>query len=71
MTPKEQIREAFKRALLHTTRALAAQPEVEVSFGGDHAQVQGKSAKIPLPARIIDKASAAIARGEADAARPS
>jgi len=68
MTPKEQIREAFKRALLHTTRALSAQPEVEVAFGGEHASVQGKSARIPLPARNIDKTAAAIARGEADAA---
>jgi cobaltochelatase CobT len=68
MKDKEQIREAFKRALLHTTRALSAQPDVEVAFGGEHAQVQGKSARIPLPARVIDKASAAIARGESDAA---
>ena len=68
MTPKEQIREAFKRALLHTTRALSAQPEVDVAFGGDHASVQGTAAKIPLPARVLDKGAAAIARGEADAA---
>ncbi len=65
---KEQVRDAFKRALLHTTRALSAQRDVEVAFGGDHAAVQGKSARIPLPARILDEASAAIARGESDAA---
>ncbi len=65
---KEQIRDAFKRALLHTTRALSAQRDVEVAFGGDHAAVQGKSARIPLPARVLDPASAAIARGESDAA---
>ncbi|GJL94413.1 MAG: cobaltochelatase subunit CobT [Hyphococcus sp.] len=68
MTPKEQIREAFKRALLHTTRALSSQHDVEVAFGGEHASVQGKSARIPLPSRIIDDQSAAIARGEGDAA---
>jgi len=68
MTPKEQIREAFKRALLHTTRALSAQHDVEVAFGGEHANVQGKNARIPLPARVIDSAAAAIARGEGDAA---
>ena len=68
MTPKEQIREAFKRALLHTTRALSAQSDVEVAFGGEHAQVQGKSARIPLPARNIDPETAALARGESDAA---
>ncbi|MEO1240787.1 MAG: cobaltochelatase subunit CobT [Pseudomonadota bacterium] len=68
MTPKEQIREAFKRALLHTTRALSAQPDVEVAFGGEHAQVQGHSARIPLPGRNIDPETAALARGEGDAA---
>lgn len=68
MMSKEQIRDAFKRALLHTTRALSAQRDVEVAFGGDHAAVQGKSARIPLPARVLDPASAAIARGESDAA---
>lgn len=68
MTPKEKAREDFKRALLHATRALAAQHDVEVAFGGEHATVQGKSARIPLPARKLDRASAAIARGEGDAA---
>jgi cobaltochelatase CobT len=68
MKDKEQIREAFKRALLHSTKALSAQRDVEVAFGGEHAAVQGKSARIPLPARVLDKDSAAIARGESDAA---
>lgn len=68
MNDKEQIRESFKRALLHTARALSAQHDAEVAFGGDHVQVQGKSARIPLPSRVIDKESAAIARGEGDAA---
>ncbi|MEM9494524.1 MAG: cobaltochelatase subunit CobT [Pseudomonadota bacterium] len=68
MTPAEKLREAFKRALIHTTRALSAQPEVDVAFGGEHASVQGRAAKIPLPARVLDKGAAAIARGEGDAA---
>ena len=68
MTPKEQLREAFKRALLQTTRALSAQHDVEVGFGGEHASVQGKQARIPLPARQLDSETAAIARGEGDAA---
>ncbi|VAW02925.1 Aerobic cobaltochelatase CobT subunit, partial [hydrothermal vent metagenome] len=57
-----------RRALLHTTRALSAQHDVEVAFGGEHASVRGKNARIPLPARVIDAESAAIARGEGDAA---
>jgi cobaltochelatase CobT len=68
MTTKEQIRESFKRALLHTTRALSAQRDVEVAFGGEHAHVQGNAARIPLPARNIDPETAALARGEGDAA---
>lgn len=68
MTPKEKIRDNFKRALLHATRALSAKPDVEVSFGGDHAQVTGRQARIPLPARLLDPNAVAVARGEADAA---
>ncbi|MBI1364716.1 MAG: cobaltochelatase subunit CobT [Alphaproteobacteria bacterium] len=68
MTPKEKIREDFKRALLQTTRALSAKKDIEVAFGGDHASVQGKKARIPLPARVLDPEAAAVARGEADAA---
>ncbi len=65
MTPKERAREEFKRALVQTTRALSATPEVEVTFGGERASVSGRSAKIPLPARIIDREAAMVARGEA------
>lgn len=68
MTPKEQQRENFKKALLHTTRALSAHTDVEVAFGGEHASIHGKSARIPLPARQLDRKAAAIARGEGDAA---
>jgi len=68
MTPREKAREDFKRALVQTTRALSSQAEVEVAFGGEHASVSGKQAKIPLPARVLDRDAAMIARGEADAA---
>ena len=68
MTPKEQIREAFKRALLHTTKALSAQRDIDVGFGGEHASIQGNTARIPLPSRDLDAVAAANARGEGDAA---
>jgi cobaltochelatase CobT len=68
MTPKERAREDFKRALIQTTRALSSLPEVEVSFGGEQASVSGRAAKIPLPARVIDRDAAMVARGEADGA---
>lgn len=68
MTPKEKAREDFKRALVQTTRALSSLPEVEVAFGGEHSSVSGRQAKIPLPARVLDREAAMVARGEADAA---
>lgn len=68
MTPKEKAREDFKRALVQTTRALSQISEVEVTFGGEHASVSGRQAKIPLPARNIDREAAMVARGEADSA---
>ncbi len=67
-TAKERAREDFKRALLQTTRAISATRDAEVSFGGDHASVMQKTAKIPLPARVLDRDAAMIARGEADSA---
>jgi len=67
-TAPEKLREEFKRALLQTTKALSALPDVEVGFGGDHASVVGNQAKLPLPARILDRKAAMIARGESDAA---
>ncbi|GGD06635.1 cobaltochelatase subunit CobT [Aquisalinus flavus] len=60
--------EAFKRALIHTTRALSSQEEVDVSFGGDASSVVGKKARIPLPPRKLSREAAAIARGQADIA---
>jgi cobaltochelatase CobT len=68
MTPKEKAREDFKRALVQTTRALSALPDVEVAFGGERANVSGRKARIPLPARALDQDAAMIARGEADSA---
>ena len=68
MNRQELIREAFKRALLHTTKAIAAHEEADVTFGGDHPHVSGHTARIPLPDRQINKETAAITRGEADAA---
>ena len=68
MTSKEKAREDFKRALLQTTRAIAAVDDAEVAFGGDHPSVVGKNAKIPLPARVLDHDAAMIARGQSDAA---
>ena len=68
MASKEQKRESFKKALLHATRALSSHADADIAFGGEHATVQQKSARIPLPARQLDRKAASIARGEGDAA---
>ena len=64
----ETPQEAFKRALVQTTRALSAEDEVDVGFGGDKPMVAGKKARIPLPPRKLSPEVAAIARGQADIA---
>ncbi|MGV6802314.1 MAG: cobaltochelatase subunit CobT [bacterium] len=56
----------FKRALTHTTRAISAEDEVEVEFGGNKTHIAGRKARLPLPSRHITEYEAAILRGEAD-----
>ncbi len=60
--------DAFKRSLAAATRSLAAQPEVEVAFGGERPVVRGKRARIPNPPRKFTDPAVAIARGLADGA---
>ncbi|MCI5046995.1 MAG: cobaltochelatase subunit CobT [Aquisalinus sp.] len=68
MSNGETPKEAFKRALTQTTRALSADPDSEVGFGGDRPVVNGNKARIPLPARKLSPEAAAVARGQADIA---
>lgn len=63
-TPSERL----KRLLGQTTRALAADPDAELRFGGERAQVSGTEAKIPLPPRKLDPKKLSICRGQADSA---
>jgi cobaltochelatase CobT len=58
----------FKRLLSQTTKAIAANDEAEVSFGGDRPEVVGGRARLPTPPRRLDAARVAISRGHADAA---
>ncbi|WOI54532.1 cobaltochelatase subunit CobT [Parvularcula sp. LCG005] len=58
----------FKRVLAQTTRAIAADPESEVTYGGDQSRVTGRSARIPMPPRRLDDERVAIARGFGDGA---
>src|SRR5688572_7539935 len=60
--------EAFRHALAGATRALAADPEVEVSLTSDAPSTSGKAVKAPMPGRTLSEREVAEARGFADAA---
>ena len=68
MSDAQSPAEHFKRLLGQTARALAAEPETELKFGGEAVRVTGQEARIPVPPRRLDKLKLAISRGQADAA---
>ncbi|NRA29689.1 MAG: cobaltochelatase subunit CobT [Parvularculaceae bacterium] len=68
MEQNETPNERFKRVLAQATRALSAEPEAEVKFGGDQPSVEGAEARLPLPPRRLDNKKVAVSRGHADAA---
>ncbi len=53
---------------MQTARALSADKDAEIGFGGDRTVVTGKKARIPQPPRKLSPETAAIARGQADIA---
>jgi cobaltochelatase CobT len=68
MADKDNPVETFRHALASATRALAGEPEAEVSFTGDAPSAAGKSIKAPLPGRQLSERDIVEARGFADAA---
>ena len=62
--------EPFKRALASCTRALARQPELEITFSADKPSLltspEGVKARLPEPPRKPNPREAAIVRGLAD-----
>lgn len=62
----EPTAESFKRATASTLRALAADAEVQVSFGGGGVDAQGKTARVGLPASKLRGSDRARVRGGAD-----
>jgi cobaltochelatase CobT len=64
---KEAPNEPFKRAVTGCLRAIARQPELEVSFAAERPGLVGGKARLPEPPRKIGKHDAAIVRGHADA----
>ena len=64
---KEAPTEPFKRAVAGAMRALARKPDLEVAFAAERPGMMGGKARLPEPARKLNRAEAAIVRGHADA----
>jgi cobaltochelatase CobT len=56
----------FKSALTGTARALAREPELEVSWTADAPGQNGTALRLPMPGRSLPRAQAMEARGFAD-----
>ena len=67
----EAPQEPFKRAVAGCMRALAKAPDLEVSYAPERPSLirsgEGPKARLPEPARKLDRREAAILRGHADA----
>jgi cobaltochelatase CobT len=63
---KEAPNEPFKRAVTGCLRAIARQPELEVSFAAERPGLMGNKARLPEPPRRLTPHDAAIVRGHAD-----
>jgi cobaltochelatase CobT len=63
---KEAPNEPFKRAVSGCLRAIAHQPELEVTFAAERPGHVGGKARLPEPPRKMNREDAAIVRGHAD-----
>jgi cobaltochelatase CobT len=59
--------ENFKHATQSTARALSGLDDVEVSFGGNLAEMSGRFIRLPSLPKTLDEKNTAIIRGMADA----
>ena len=61
--PRSGPAEAFKEALTQATRAIAANPNIAVTYGPDPPGLSGETAHLPEPSRVPTKAEVAAIRG--------
>ncbi len=59
--------EPFKRAVGMAVRALAGEPELEVTYSTEPPALQGHKARLPLPSRNLPPHEVAVVRGAGDA----
>ena len=60
------LSEPFKKALTHSTRALAEDPELEIAFGAEGPKIEGHKLVLPHPPRDLAPKQAQQIRGIAD-----
>ena len=58
--------EEFKRVTASTLRALADEGELDVTFSAGTPNVNGKTVRLPLPGRALDRDQISLLRGTAD-----
>ena len=58
--------EPFKRAVETAVRALAGEPELQVSYSAEPPQLTGQKARLPLPSRNLPAKEVAVVRGAGD-----
>jgi cobaltochelatase CobT len=66
VTKPESPSEPFKRAVGTAVRALAGEPELEVTFSAEPPALRGLKARLPLPSRNLPPHEVAIVRGAGD-----
>lgn len=59
--------ERFKRAVAQTTRSIASEPELTVTYGTEPPALRGIKARLPVPSRDLPPQDVALVRGQADA----
>jgi len=59
--------EPFKRAVATAVRSLAGEPELEVAFSTEPAQLKGLKARLTAPSRNLPPNEVALVRGQGDA----
>ncbi len=67
MSEKSTPIESFKRNTAACLRAVAGRDDLDVAFVPNGQGLVGKEARLTMPGRALDSATAALTRGEADA----
>ena len=67
MRKSENPIEPFKRAVTSAVRAIARDPDLEVTFGGDGTTPGITPGKLPIPSRELITSEVANVRGAGDA----